>query len=559
MTAEARSTETEQLLGDLRALVSRQAEQIAAAQTELAQARAEIAGLRARLEGPDPPAPPPASTGDAIAALRAKRARLKETRKRRTARRQATATPRRRGKRTPRADRLVMDETRTIPLDPAELPADARFKGYVIRRFQDVELIRRNTAFRLAKYYSPSERKTFQAPLPAGYFGEFGPDLRAFCLTLYWDTNTSEAPLRRLLLDTGVRISVGQIANLVAHPPASMHAEKRAMHEAGVQAAPYAQMDGTFTACDGESMQCHVVVNEVMTSFVTTPTKERVAAIGVVGGGAPEHLLTEAVMEALEPPSAHREALAKFPRDQVVSAPVFEDLITTHLSWAGKERLRHLREATALAALKVRLPLLPPVLMTDDAKNYAGIFADQGLCWIHRLRTLDELNSTVVEWQTEIESAQDLAWAFYERLKTWAPAPDTSQIAVLEQDFDATFVRGVACPCLQRVLDTVASKKRALLAVLRHPALPLHNNGSEIEQRRRVRKRDVSFGPRSAAGLLAWDTMQSLVATARKLGLNFMAYVSDRIRGLGEIPPLAEILRTVATGRGLMPAPAPSV
>ena len=41
--------------------------------------------------------------------------------------------------------------------------------------------------------------------------------------------------------------------------------------------------------------------------------------------------------------------------------------------------------------------------------------------------------------------------------------------------------------------------------MLRHPELPLHNNPAELAARRRVRKRDVSFGPRSPTGAAAWD------------------------------------------------------
>jgi hypothetical protein len=552
VTREGTSAETAQLLAELRALVQRQAEQIAALQQE-------NAALRARLDGQGPPGSAMASTADSIAALREKRQRLQENRTRRRAKRSAHPALRRRGKRTPRVHALVMDHTHTLALDPTALPADVQFKGYAIRRFQDVELVRHNTAFRLAKYYSPSLGRTFQASPPAGYMGEFGPGLRAFCLTLYWDTTTSEAPLHRLLTDAGIRISAGQIARLVAQPPEAMHAEKRAMHHAGVQAAPYAQIDTTYTSCDGDAGHCHAVVNDVMTSFVTTPTKERLAAIGALGGGAPEHLVTAAVLDAVALPAVHRAVLETFPQDVVLSAPAFEALVAQNLRWVGQETLRRLREGTALAALKVRLPRLPPVLMTDDAKSFAKIFDDQGLCWPHALRPLEELCATAPAWQAEIDDACSRAWALYARLKAWQHAPAPSQIATLEAAFDATFQRTVGCPWLQDALDTIASKKHALLAVCRHPQMPLHNNGTEIEQRRRVRKRDVSFGPRSADGLRAWDTMQSLVATTRKLGLSFLAFVTDRLRGLGTIPPLDQLIRTAAFERGLLPAPAPSV
>jgi len=45
----------------------------------------------------------------------------------------------------------------------------------------------------------------------------------------------------------------------------------------------------------------------------------------------------------------------------------------------------------------------------------------------------------------------------------------------------------------ERIAKT-RSKKAALLLVLEHPEIPLHNNASELGARRRVRKRDVSLG-----------------------------------------------------------------
>ena len=78
--------------------------------------------------------------------------------------------------------------------------------------------------------------------------------------------------------------------------------------------------------------------------------------------------------------------------------------------------------------------------------------------------------------------------------------------------------------------------------MLAHPALPLHNNPAELGARQRVRKRDVSFGPRSPAGSAAWDTFMTLAATTRKLGLDFAAYLRDRFTKAGQIPPLADLI-----------------
>lgn len=90
------------------------------------------------------------------------------------------------------------------------------------------------------------------------------------------------------------------------------------------------------------------------------------------------------------------------------------------------------------------------------------------------------------------------------------------------------------------------AKKAALLLVLDHPELPLHNNAAELAVRHRVRKRDVSFGPRTEAGKEAWDTFMTLAETTKKLGLSFYAYLHDRILAAHAMPPLAELVTLAA-------------
>jgi hypothetical protein len=80
------------------------------------------------------------------------------------------------------------------------------------------------------------------------------------------------------------------------------------------------------------------------------------------------------------------------------------------------------------------------------------------------------------------------------------------------------------------------------LQVLDHPEVPLHNNPAELAVRRRVRKRKVSYGPQSAAGVRAWDTFQTVAATAAKLGVSFYAYVQDRLAETNALPALAALI-----------------
>ena len=93
----------------------------------------------------------------------------------------------------------------------------------------------------------------------------------------------------------------------------------------------------------------------------------------------------------------------------------------------------------------------------------------------------------------------------------------------------------------ERIAKTKA-KKPFLLMVLEHPEIPLHNNPAELGARRRGRKRKISSGPRSEDGKKAWDTFETLAATARKLDVSFYAYIYDRISGAYEMPSLADLI-----------------
>ena len=95
---------------------------------------------------------------------------------------------------------------------------------------------------------------------------------------------------------------------------------------------------------------------------------------------------------------------------------------------------------------------------------------------------------------------------------------------------------------LDGTIAKTRDKKDSLLKVLAHPEIEPHNNPAELGARARVRKRDVSFGPRTLEGTKAWDTFMSLAESVKKLGVSFYGYVHDRILGTNLIPRLDTLL-----------------
>jgi hypothetical protein len=111
-------------------------------------------------------------------------------------------------------------------------------------------------------------------------------------------------------------------------------------------------------------------------------------------------------------------------------------------------------------------------------------------------------------------------WDHYDELLAYRQAPTECERELLSARFDELFSTKTDYYELNDRIAKTKGKKATLLMVLGHPHIPLHNNPAELGARQRVRKRDVSFGPRVRDGTQAWDTFQTLAATTAKLGVS---------------------------------------
>ncbi|GAG16693.1 unnamed protein product, partial [marine sediment metagenome] len=95
-------------------------------------------------------------------------------------------------KRGSKKDQIEIDRTEVCEVDTDLLPPDAVFKGYAEVTVQDLIIATDNVLFRKEVYYSASENKTYMAEVPAGYEGEYGPQIKATALILKNECNMSE-------------------------------------------------------------------------------------------------------------------------------------------------------------------------------------------------------------------------------------------------------------------------------------------------------------------------------------------------------------------------------
>ena len=90
---------------------------------------------------------------------------------------------------------IKIDREEILKVERGKLPADAEFKGHEEVIVQDIKVETDNVRFRKEKWYSPSEGKTYQAELPAGYKGQFGPRLKAWVVVFAFALNVTEAKI----------------------------------------------------------------------------------------------------------------------------------------------------------------------------------------------------------------------------------------------------------------------------------------------------------------------------------------------------------------------------
>jgi hypothetical protein len=111
---------------------------------------------------------------------------------------------------------ITVTRRERLAVDQRILPNDAVFKGTRKILIQDIKILTDNVEFEIERFYSPSEKKTYEASLPLGYDGSFfGPGIRHLVLALHYQGRLPQKLLQTLLSGMGVLISGGEISALL--------------------------------------------------------------------------------------------------------------------------------------------------------------------------------------------------------------------------------------------------------------------------------------------------------------------------------------------------------
>jgi hypothetical protein len=406
------------------------------------------------------------------------------------------------------------------------------------------------------KFYSPSQRLTYTAVLPQGYVGQFGPGVRAWVLNLYFAGGMSEPKLLEFLHTVGLQVSAGQLSDWLIKDQEVFHAEKAEVVEAGLSSSPWQHLDSTATTLFGQTQHCHILCNPLYTAYTTLPSKDRLSLVKVLlGGVAPLFRLDQPTLALLEEAGLAikwRKKLAELPQGQDWSEAQLDQLLSQHLPKLKPPSTKLIKDVLSVAGYQSR-PDYPVVqlLVCDDAPVFNGLSSELALCWLHEARHYKKLLPRTGYAKRRYSEFTNQLWDYYRELLAYRLAPGEAEASRLRDKFERIFKVPSGYEQLDERKAITYAKKQALLAVLKHPEIALHNNPAELGARQRVRKRDVSLQACKAEGLAAWDTFQSLVETAKKLGVNIYHYLYDRLSGQNKMPSLASLITQKAAGLNL--------
>ena len=417
-----------------------------------------------------------------------------------------------------------------------DLPPDAVSKGHHRVIIQDIKVVLDNVELLLEVFYSPSMKKTYMAKRPLGCEGEYGDGVRTFILTSKHLGNMSESCIHDMLTSYGILISGSTVSRIARRDAALFYGDADDILKAGVLAAEYVHIDDTGARVDGRQHFTQILCNPFFTAYVTLPHKDRLSIVRMLLMGKElEFQFNDATFELLEifkVPEKVREYLKKKCAGQTLTEQELEIILKEIPSDNRNpdQLYRRIMEAAGITWYheQKEVPVIQ-TLISDDAAQFRYIAALHALCWVHAGRPIKKLNPFTPIFQEEVNRVLDDFWNYYRTLLAFQLEPEQFDIEDLRAQFDKIFSRKTDFPSLDKVLQTIFDNKEKLLIVLKFPHTPLNNNPAELGARTVVRKRDVSLHTMTPEGTKAVDTSMTIIQTAKKLGVNPIEYIHDRL------------------------------
>ncbi|MBW2011980.1 MAG: transposase [Deltaproteobacteria bacterium] len=446
-------------------------------------------------------------------------------------------------------DKIKVNRNEICKIDKSILPEDAVFKGYETTLVQEILITTDNVEYSREKYYSPSQNKIYLGNLPIGVTGEFGPCTKTLVYTLKYSGNMSQPKIEELLANCGISISQSTISRILTNDEIGFGKEKEDIFLAALASTPYHQVDDTTVRVNGENHYSQIFCNPFYTAFFTVPHKDRLTILDILLCGKERtYLFDSNAFDLLSEFNISQKIIGQImqlKKDGEMSEEEMQEMLGKLYPKRkkGKNNKKRILEAGAIAAYhqQTDIPVID-ILLSDDAPQFKKLTAAQALCWVHDGRHYNRLNPIVPLNVEILDKFKTRFWDFYGELLKYKTNPTPEKADILSADFDRIFSTKTGYEDLDDRIEKTGKKKEALLLVLKHPELPLHNNASELAARVEKRRQDVSLQTKSKEGTDAKDAFLTVAQTAKKLGVNIYKYIADRISKKFNMPSLAELI-----------------
>ena len=365
----------------------------------------------------------------------------------------AAKTKRKVGRRGSKRAKLTVTETKVIEV--ANVPADARSKGYEDFIVQDIVLQSRTVLYRRERWLLPTG-ETIVAPLPAGITSHFGPELKRYVLAQYHQSQTTMPRLLRQLQDIGIVISKRQLVRLLNKGKDAFLGEAGEVLRTGLATAPWITVDDTGARHKAKNGVCTQIGNDQFTSFTTTNSKSRLNFLELLNAGDTTHLVNDAALDYMREhdlPLALRALLADHTTKRFADRAAW----TTHLGTLGITALDVHHDPVRIATvgalwgnIVAQGHLDGTVIVSDGAGQFD--VGQHAQCWVHAERLIHKLDAFSEDRRLAKEAIRDRIWGLYADLKAYACAPTPEAKLELAARFDAIFTSKTCFVLLDRQL-----------------------------------------------------------------------------------------------------------
>jgi hypothetical protein len=442
-------------------------------------------------------------------------------------------------KKTGKLDRLKITSEQIIPDKRIK-----RKKGYKDIIIQDISFTTSVIKYRLECGYD-EDNNFIIADLPVQVHGEFGVGILSLVKMLYYQCRVPMNKIHLTLKNFGIIIGKSVIVKMCHFLDDKMKKELDLAKGASINKTRVAQMDDTGAKVNHKNQHTFALSTEHVTVLTTIDSKSMMSAMyAYTGGQRVFYVINNDFLFFLKKQlseTKHQKYFKKFRRRKPYTEDEFNEIMKPYSGEKFFHRSYTIRVCAIREWIKSRPKNIPEaVLVSDDAGNFKFMGHNHQLCWVHEIRHYRKLEAMTDIHRELRDQILAVLYDFYKKLKLFKVGKVARHL--IQEDFD--FIKNIKTgfKALDDLIANTRKREYGLLAVLRYPFVPVHNNLCEQDLRENVIKRKVSGGTKSKLGTYSWDVGLSLVHTCRKLKISFYDYLKDRYSKARKIPKLQHIV-----------------